>query len=328
MVTTLATPTGLAAVSSGKVYAGSSVSGHVITFSADLRTGQLSNRTFLPLVVLNAIDSFARTNAAYLVNCGTHLFAFGESFMLLVPGGGMKSVGWGGFAFSLNSDGSINPNDWSGFGTGDSPPIVSNGFIDPSCQYVFHANTAENTAVQTTVDTAAHSMYAYQGSAAGTAPVGVAADPNLKFLYVANSTSNNVSVFSTDVSSGKLTPIVSSPFAAGAQPSAVIVVQTWVYVANAGDNTVSAFTRDQTTGELTPVTGSPFQVGNMPVAFVTATTDLSHSSTGMLLYVANQNSNNVSAFVIESNGALRPTAGSPFAVGSGPKGMAVLVAPQ
>lgn len=171
-------------------------------------------------------------------------------------------------------------------------------------------------------------MHAYEGSAAGTAPAGVAADPNLKFLYVANSASNDVSAFSVDVSSGKLTPIAGSPFAAGKQPSSVIVVQTWVYVANAGDNTVSAFTWNQTSGELTPVTGSPFQVGNKPAALVTATTDQSHSPTGMLLYVANQNSNNVSAFVIESNGGLRPTAGSPFAVGSGPKGMAVFVAPQ
>jgi len=327
VATYLFVPTGLAVGSAAKVYAGSSVSRDVTTFSADLKTGQLSNPLSLPNNFLVGLNHFAGTNATHLVSCGTHLFALGETFGP-ADGGGTYSVGWGGFAFSLNSDGSIDPYEWSGFGLFDSPPIVSNGFIDPSCRYIFHANTAEDLAVQTTVDTAAHSGMAYQGYAAGSAPVWVAADPNLKFLYVANSGSNDVSVFSIDVASGRLTPIAGSPFAAGKQPSSVIVVSSWVYVANAGDNTVSAFTWNPTTGALTPVAASPFPVGNTPGEFVSVTTDLSHSSSGMLLYVANQGSNNVSAFVVDSNGQLRAVAGSPFAVGGQPKGMAVLVAPQ
>jgi 6-phosphogluconolactonase len=323
--TSLSTPTALAVSSSGKVYVGSSTSKNVITFSADIATGRLSNPVPLPFDLLH--NNFTWSNAATLATCGTHLFAFGEGFGP-APGGGTESIGFSGFAYSLNSDGSINPIDWSGFGTFDSLPIVSNGFIDVSCRYVFHANTAANMAEQTTIDTAAHSMHAYPGSAAGIAPVWVAADPNLKFLYVANSGSNNVSAFSIQVDSGVLTPIVGSPFSAGAQPSSVMVAGDWVYVSNAGDNTVSAFTWNQTSGELTPVAGSPFQVGTNPADFMTAETDLSHSPTGKLLYVANQNSNNVSGFVIESNGALRPVAHSPFTVGSGPRGMAVLVGPQ
>ena len=324
VATSLQTPTGLAVNSSGKVYVGSSASRDVTTFSVDLKTGKLSSPTSLPGILLNAPSGSTATN---LVTCGTHLFAIGETTGP-TQGGGSQSTGWGGEVFSLNSDGSINSSGLFGFGVFDSSPIVSNAFIDPTCAYLFHANTAANTAVQTTIDISAHSIHAYPGSLAGTAPVWVAADASLKFLYVANSGSNDVSAYAINVASGQLTPIAGSPFAAGQQPSAVIVVQNWVYVANSADNTISAFSWNQASGALTPVVGSPFAAGTAPTAFMTATTDLSNSPTGTLLYVANKGSNNISAFVIDATGALKPVPGSPFAVGNAPKAMAVLVGPQ
>jgi 6-phosphogluconolactonase (cycloisomerase 2 family) len=179
-----------------------------------------------------------------------------------------------------------------------------------------------------TLDLTNNSTHSYLDYATGSAPVWVSGDPNAKFIYTANSGSNDVSAFSTDLISGTLTPVVGSPFPAGLHPCSVIVVQGWLYVANAADNTVSAFTWNQSTGALTAVPGSPFAVGTHPVAFATTITDLTHSPSGMLLYVANQNSNNVSAFTIDASGALHPVVGSPFAVGNSPKGMTVLLGPQ
>jgi 6-phosphogluconolactonase len=316
-------PTGIATNIAGKVYVGSSTSRNVTTFSASTKTGQLSNPVAFPTTFLNSPSG---TNAAHLATCGTRLFAFGEGFSTR-PGSPTTSNGWSGAQYNLFSDGSIDPINSSGFGTSSAAPIVSNGFIDQSCRYIFHANTGSDTVSQVTIDSTINSAHFYLDYPAGSAPLWVSGELNAKFIYVANSGSNDVSAFSTDLSTGILTPIAGSKLPTGSQPSSVIVVQGWVYVANAGDNTVSAFTWNQITGALTAVPGSPFPVGNHPVAFATTITDLSHSPSGMLLYVANRNSNNVSAFTIDTNGALHPVAGSPFPVGSGPADMAVLLGP-
>ena len=78
---------------------------------------------------------------------------------------------------------------------------------------------------------------------------------------------------------------------------------------------MSAFTINGTTGALTAVLGSPFTAGDNPSA-------LAIDSTGMLLYIANANSDNVSAFEINtSTGALTEMENSPFAAGDQPFGM-------
>lgn len=317
-------PTGIATYIAGKVYVGSSTSRNITTFSADLKTGQISNPTSLSTTFLNLPSG---TNAAHLTTCGPRLFAFGEGFSTR-PGSPTVSTGWSGMIYNLQSDGSINAVSASGFASSSAAPIVSNGFIDQSCRYIFHANTGSNTVTQLTIDTSINSSIFHLDYPSGTAPVWVSGDPFAKFIYSANSGSDDVSAFTTDLTSGALTPIPGSTLHSGSQPSSVIVVQSWVYVANAGDNTVSGFTLNPATGALTPIPGSPFPVGNRPVAFAATITDSSHSPSGMLLYVANQGSNNVSAFTIDTTGALHSVSGSPFSVGSGPADMAVLLGPQ
>jgi YD repeat-containing protein len=67
----------------------------------------------------------------------------------------------------------------------------------------------------------------------------------------------------------------------------------------------------------TQVAGSPFATGQNPL-FVTL------DPTGRFVYVANQGSNNVSAYTIDPNaGFLTPVFGSPFAVGNGPDSVVV-----
>ena len=86
----------------------------------------------------------------------------------------------------------------------------------------------------------------------------------------------------------------------------------FAYVVNEGPDNVSAYTIDPSTvpffdaGQLTPVAGSPFAAGTDPVSVAV-------SPNGAFAYVANQNSNNVSAYTINAvTGALTPVAGSPF----------------
>ena len=65
------------------------------------------------------------------------------------------------------------------------------------------------------------------------------------------------------------------------------------------------------------VKGSPFPAGSVPTL---ATVD----PTGTFLYVSNNGSGNVSAYMIDqSTGALTEVSGSPFAAGTGPCGVAV-----
>jgi len=90
-------------------------------------------------------------------------------------------------------------------------------------------------------------------------------------------------------------------------------------VANSGTGTVSGFSVDTATGALTALFGSPYPVGTNPQ-------DLTIDPSGQFLYVANEGSDNVTAFFIEP--ATSPTPGaltSPNTVnaGDGPRSVAV-----
>lgn len=191
---------------------------------------------------------------------------------------------------------------------------------------------------------------------AGTGPISMAATPASTFLFVLNQGSNNISAFSIDPTTGNLNPVSNSPFttscsgnsialnpqantlfvtcpAAGTiqafsvssggvlsaptqvsgpsgTPTFAMVDPTgrFLYVADPSVNAVFAFSIGNN-GALSAISGSPFASGSLPVAMAAA-------PQGNLLYVANQGSNNVSAFVIDSgSGALAPVSGSPFATG-------------
>ena len=76
-----------------------------------------------------------------------------------------------------------------------------------------------------------------------------------------------------------------------------------------GPGTLSMFAVSPTTGQLTPVTGSPFTIG-------AKADSASFSPDGKLLVVANIDGNSLSIFTVASNGALTPTADSPYSTNS------------
>jgi 6-phosphogluconolactonase (cycloisomerase 2 family) len=92
----------------------------------------------------------------------------------------------------------------------------------------------------------------------------------------------------------------------------------FLFVPNKNGQSVSVYSIDPNTGVPTVVPGSPFATGQIPDA-------VSVHPSGNFAYVVNQASNSISAFTVDSSGALSPIPGSPFAIpdGSGPAAASV-----
>jgi DNA-binding beta-propeller fold protein YncE len=200
------------------------------------------------------------------------------------------------------------------------PPVTMN------TSFAFVANTNSNTVSAFQVDSQTGTLFPISGGTfpTGIAPEFMAVDSGSKFLFVANSNSNDVSVFAIDPTKGNLTAAPGSPFPAGTQPKGLAVVSSanLLFVANNGSDDISVFKFDGFTGALTPAAGSPLKGVPTPIGVAT-------DALGKFLYVTNTNlgtlasTNSISAFSIDTTtGALTPAAGSPFATGTTPIGLA------
>ena len=142
---------------------------------------------------------------------------------------------------------------------------------------------------------------------------------------------NTVSEFVYDSATNTLTEMTNSPYSTASSPSAVLAVDLapvggagglFIYVTNVTTNNVNIFEvctvvnanctqTDVDMAKLTAV-GSPVSVGQNPVAM---TVDPTHN----FLYVANRNSNSVSAFRInQTTGALAALSPATVSTGSNP----------
>jgi len=227
-------------------------------------------------------------------------------------------------SFGINLKSGVLSQISTGAGTESAPgPIL----LDPTGDFAFVLNTGSNSISTYTVNSNG-SLSAASGSVTtGMLPIAMAMDSAGHFLVVANQGSNNVSVFS--ISSTSLTPVSGSPFATGEPPTPVspdlpapagvtISSDNFVYVANQGQDTVSVFSIDPTTRKLTEIAGSPYNVGTSPTGMLATIT----ANSVQVLYVGNEGSNNVSAFVINSDGTLTAVTNSPFSAGLGPVAIA------
>jgi len=215
------------------------------------------------------------------------------------------------------------------FAAGTGPRSVT---VDPSSKFAYVAN-------QTSNDVSAYTINAVTGALtripcvvgvgvscngnnflAGTVPASVAVDPSGKFAYVANQTSNDVSAYTINATTGALTRILcvvgvgvscnfNGDFLAGTVPASVTVDPSgkFAYVANFSANDVSAYTIGAATGALARIPcefgggdciGTDFAAGTGPVSVTV-------NPLGKFAYVANQTSNDVSAYTINATtGAL------------------------
>jgi 6-phosphogluconolactonase (cycloisomerase 2 family) len=114
--------------------------------------------------------------------------------------------------------------------------------------------------------------------------------------------------YSVDPTTGVPTEISGSPILQpGVDPWKIVVFDSYAFTSNVTRGTIATWLFDKVNGTLTWV--GEVNAGTYPEAMVLV---------GKYLYVANYRSNDVSAYSINSTGALTELPGSPYAVGSFP----------
>jgi 6-phosphogluconolactonase (cycloisomerase 2 family) len=153
--------------------------------------------------------------------------------------------------------------------------------------------------------------------------------PSGKFVYVVSgsgTSDDNLSVFKINTTTGALT-LVDSAFSAGLNPSSVTLDSegNMLYVTNLGDfgtpepNSNEVWTYSLNSGTGVPTLLSKSRTRLEPTALALGGGTAAVTYTPKFAYTANDGSNNVSAFTINSsNGHLTAVSGSPFAAGSSP----------
>lgn len=198
--------------------------------------------------------------------------------------------------------------------------------IDPSGRFAYVANASVDSisAYNVSATTGALAQIDCGGGVGcsgmnfttGLLPVLVTIDPTGKYAYVPNVSSNSVSAFAIDPASGALAAIdcgggvgcSGAHFAAGTAPVGVSVDASgkYAYVPNETSNDVTAYAINSASGALVQINcsggsgcnGSNFAAGTGPSSMAIA-------PQGRFAYVANGNSNDVSAYAISpATGAL------------------------
>jgi 6-phosphogluconolactonase len=144
---------------------------------------------------------------------------------------------------------------------------------------------------------------------AGSGPRHFALHPSGKFAYVVSEMKGTVTVFSNDARAGTLHALqtistLPENFKGNIEDAEIAVHPSgkFLYVSNRGDsNSIAIFTIDAEKGTLTLVESTSTQ-GKNPRSFEI-------DPTGALLFVANQDSNNIVMFRIDQNGGFLTKAG-------------------
>jgi len=227
-------------------------------------------------------------------------------------------------AYAINSTtGALAPAG-SPFATGPAPRSVT---IDPSGRFAYVANGGNPASV---------SAYSINSGTGALTPVGlplaltdpqsqplsVAVDPTGRFAYTANVSTDDVSAFSINATSGALTLVGTVTSGAGSAPVVVTVDPTGklLYASNATTSNIAAYTIDAATGALTA--SSKF-IGRTTNEGMAITKGVPLVYTPKFAYVANNGSNNVSAYTISSVSGALTSVGSPFTAGTNPASVSV-----
>jgi 6-phosphogluconolactonase len=214
------------------------------------------------------------------------------------------------------STGALTEARGSPFTTGSAPTSVA---IDASSSFVYVTNSGVGTISVYAIAGGTGELAAAPGSpfAVGGSPSSVTLAPLGGYnVFVADQSSSNVSIYASPFN-GALALSPNSPIATGMGSSSVAGDASFnLYVANAISNTLSGFTGTDLV-QTTATAGSPYSTGTTPTSVTIDPLD-------NFVYVANQGSNNISAFALDpTTGALTIVAGSPFAAGKQPSSVAV-----
>jgi len=157
-------------------------------------------------------------------------------------------------------------------------------------------------------------------SIAPASPTGLATTGNMLFVAQSTAGAGSVSTYTFDTTSGVLKTPAASTTAVGVNPSAMVMDSSgkFLFLTDSSASKVGVVSIGSS-GQLVPV-GTPVSTGPTPLNV------WAHPS-GKFLYTANQGltvgttncvNGDVSAFSIDSSGALAPLSGSPFAAGPCP----------
>jgi 6-phosphogluconolactonase len=185
-------------------------------------------------------------------------------------------------------------------GAGTNPLAIT---ADPSGQYVYVANSGDNTVSAYRIDPITGVLTSTSAAiTTNLLPNSIAVDPSGRFVYVANYSSNNIGLYAIG-SDGSLSEQTSSgsPFTVGTYPQTLSIDPTGQYLyagynPTTGNSDVEAYLLDPVTGALSlPITGSPFGSGTLPSSMIV-------EPSGNFAYVTDllSNNNNLVEFSISN----------------------------
>ncbi len=247
-------------------------------------------------------------------------------------GGGNISayaIGTGGLLAGIAGASCYSGGPTNCFAAGTAPDSVA---VDPSGRFLYVANgNSDNVSAYAIGTGGGLTALADSPFAAGDDPIAVAVDPTGHFVRVANKLGDSSSVFALDTLTGGLAPITGSPFPAGSEPSALAADPTgrYAYLTFPTLDGIASGTIGKN-GGLDPVPGNacggapPVNPGNCIAAGANPVA-VALDPSGRFVYVANNGSNDVSAYRIGTGGVFTEIAGSPFAAGDYPTSVAVVV---
>jgi 6-phosphogluconolactonase len=209
------------------------------------------------------------------------------------------------FGFIENLDCGLTPITGSPFAV-PGGPFPDSVVVEPTGRFLYVTiNTIPGGVSAFNIDQVTGALTPIAGSPfpAGNSPDSVIVHPSGNWLYVANYDDNTISGYRINPVTGALTAIAGSPFAMGGTgPDAITMHLSgkWLYTANdinvlPGVANTDGFIINQTTGALTRMAGSPFAA----LAPSNSSSGVAVDPSGVYLYLANENSNNISAFTID-----------------------------
>jgi 6-phosphogluconolactonase (cycloisomerase 2 family) len=271
----------------------------------------------------------ANTISAYELNSAGQISAKGTPLASKIQPKSIVAHPSGKFAYVANfghntvSAYSISPTgtlaEVNTVAAGTNPTAIA--FGGSTNQYVYVTNVGSDNVSMYNIDSVTGALTAIGTVATGSRPQSI--DSKNGFAYVVNQgiyqgtgqVAGSVSAYAVG-STGILTPLNGSiTYAAGDAPSSIGVDPTgkYVYVTNQLKDDISAYLIEAT-GTLTKITQDGANgnkpAGNAPVA-------MAFDPTGTFAYVANYDSNNISAYSIANGTGLLTLIGT-YPAGSGP----------
>lgn len=195
--------------------------------------------------------------------------------------------------------------------------------VDPATKFAFVGSTDSTNVFAFTINPTTGALATVAGSPfanPGGSNYGITVDPSDRFVYVANDSSNSVSAYSINGSTGALIPLAGSPFAGGKGAFSVAVDPSdrFLFVADQRSGDVLVFSIDSSSGKPTLNRTIRGRLFPNSIALANGATPITY--TPKFAYAANNGSNNVSAYAIDDDtGVLAAITGSPFNAGMAPR---------